>query len=242
MPLQAFWVSLGMVFLAELGDKTQLVALSLAARFRTRVVLIGIFTATLTVHILSVALGGCAGKCLPQDWISFLAGLAFVGFGFWTLRGDCFDEKSCKSRRCPSPFWLVTITFFLAELGDKTMLSTVTLATNPDYHILLVWIGSSLGMVVSDGFAIAAGRILGTRLPYRVIRIGAAGIFFVFGVWSALQGAQTLPTAVLILGAAATAIMVLFFVRSTRREIARSADPDLEPAPGEEELVAADRR
>jgi len=189
--MDAFWLAFAMVFVAELGDKTQLVALCLSSRYNAWVVLAGITVATLVVHILSVILGGSVGHFLPGAWINLVAGLAFVGFGLWTLRGDTLDDEDCGSTRLKSPFWLVTTTFFLAELGDKTMLSTVTLATA--HALIPVWIGSTLGMVVSDGLAIIIGQVLGKRLPERTIQIGAAIIFFGFGAYSGVKGAMALP-------------------------------------------------
>lgn len=189
--MTAFLISLGMIFLAELGDKTQLVAMTLATRFNAKVTLAGIFVATLAVHVFSVGIGGLMGGLLPTDWIRFVAGLAFVGFGFWTLRGDSLDDEEGEHKKALSPFWLVFVTFFLAELGDKTMLSTVTLAaTNP---VIPVWIGSTIGMVLSDGLAIVVGTILGSRLPERAIKIGAAVVFFAFGAFSLIRGGLSLP-------------------------------------------------
>jgi putative Ca2+/H+ antiporter (TMEM165/GDT1 family) len=186
--VEAFWLSLFLVFLAELGDKTQLVALLLATRYRVGVVLLAIFGATLAVHALSVALGGATGRFLPQALIDILSGVAFVGFGWWTWRGDTLeDEGDYASRRgYRSPFVIVFITFFLAELGDKTMLSTVTLAAS--HAVLPVWVGSTLGMVVSDALAIGVGRILGKQLPERAVKIGAALIFVLFGLYYLFSG------------------------------------------------------
>jgi len=217
--VDAFWFSLGMVFLAELGDKTQLVALSLATRFNARVVLSGVLVATLCVHLISVGLGGAAGNLLPTDWIRFIAGLAFIVFGLWTLRGDelCDDAGDC--RRARSPFWVVAITFFLAELGDKTMLSTVTLAAERSWF--WVWLGSSLGMVVSDGLAILVGQIMGAKLPERLVKTVAACIFFGFGLFSSVQGGMHLPAAAWIAGAIAIAVVAhLVFRKSDARPVA----------------------
>lgn len=207
---------MGMIFLAELGDKTQLVAMCLASRYRAKVVLAGILVATLVVHIVSVALGGGLGKLLPDAWISLAAGIAFIGFGLWTLRGDSLSDDECQNIKGRSPFWLVFITFFLAELGDKTMLSTVALAT--DRPLIPVWIGSSLGMVLSDGLAIIVGQILGSRLPERAIKIGAAVIFFGFGAFRAIQGAAALPPYAWAIGAVVTASLVAFFLHGARRD------------------------
>lgn len=188
--MEGFWLSLGLIFLAELGDKTQLVALLLATRFKAWVVLAGILTATLLVHAFSVTLGGGAGHLLPPGWIYVLSGLAFIGFGWWTLRGDSVDEEEYQSWCYNSPFVIVTVTFFMAELGDKTMLSTVTLAASQ--NLMPVWLGSSLGMVLSDALAIWAGQILGQRLPERALKIGAAVIFIAFGLFYIIYGAVNL--------------------------------------------------
>ena len=209
--MNAFWLSLAMIFLAELGDKTQLVALTLATRYNTKVVLWGIFWATLAIHVASAGIGRFMGGLMPDHWIQFIAGLAFIGFGLWTLRGDSLDEEESNTRRLVSPFWLVFITFFLAELGDKTMLSTVTLAAaNP---FIPVWLGSTIGMVLSDGLAILVGKVLGAKLPERIIKIGAAIIFFAFGVYSAIQGGIRLPYYTWICGGCMVLALVYVFFR-----------------------------
>lgn len=216
----AFWLALGIIFIAEMGDKTQLVALCLASRYNAKVVLAGIFVATLVVHVVSVALGGGVGKILPEAWIKLVAGIAFVGFGLWTLKGDSMDDDECDRLQGKSPFMLVATTFFLAELGDKTMLSTVALAT--DHSVIAVWLGSTLGMVLSDGLAIIVGQILGAKLPERSIKIGAAVIFFAFGAWSIVYGATRLPAYGWAISASASVVLVLLYLWQERRD--RKAD------------------
>jgi len=218
-PMEAFWLSLAIVFLAELGDKTQLVALCLAARFRAAVVLGGVFAATLCVHLFSVGIGAGAARLIPEAYVRIAAGIAFIVFGAWTLRGDSVDSEECGRVNGRSPFWITFITFFLAELGDKTMLSTVTLAAGRAG--VPVWLGSSLGMVASDGLAIGVGRIMGKRLPERAVKVGAACVFFGFGVFSAVQGASRLPVAVwgTLLAAAVAAVMLLAWARAERRSV-----------------------
>jgi putative Ca2+/H+ antiporter (TMEM165/GDT1 family) len=189
--MEEFLLSLGLIFVAELGDKTQLVALTLATRFRAGVVLAGIFVATLLVHLLSVGLGGMTGAFLFRGWIELLSGLAFIGFGLWTIRGDELDEDQDAKQFLTFPFLIVTVTFFLAELGDKTMLGTVTLAAS--YSLLWVWLGSTLGMVLSDGLAIWVGQAPGKKLPERAIKIGAAAIsFFLWPLLRRHGGQRTL--------------------------------------------------
>lgn len=231
--MAGFSIGLWMVFVAELGDKTQLVALCLASRFRAGVVLAGILAATLVVHVGSVLLGGGVGRLLPQEWINLAAGLAFVGFGLWTLRGDTLSEEECNAIQGRSPFWLVFTTFFLAELGDKTMLTTVALATK--YPLVPVWLGSSLGMVVSDGLAIGVGRLLGKNLPERIIKTGAAIIFFAFGAYGIVQGAIHLPLYAWAIVAVVLGVFIGLFMRSGRKDIVLPVCA-LQPEPEREEV------
>lgn len=179
--IEAFFLSFGLIFAAELGDKSQLMAMTFATRYRFWTVLGAITLATAIVHLLSVALGAALGEALPIALINFLAGLAFIGFGLWTLRGDELtdDDEARAARSRKSALLTVGIAFFLAELGDKTMLATITLATNNEWFG--TWVGSTLGMVAADALAIGVGALLGKALPEKVIRIGAAVLFFAFG-------------------------------------------------------------
>jgi Ca2+/H+ antiporter, TMEM165/GDT1 family len=190
--LVAFAVSFGVVFVAELGDKSQLMALTFATRYRALPVLIGITLSTAVVHLISVAVGYGLGAALPTGWIALVAAVAFFGFGAWTLRGDRLTaaEKAKAERSSGSAVVAASVAFFLAELGDKTMLATITLATQ--YGWFGVWVGSTLGMVAADALAIVVGRHLGRRLPERAVQIGAAALFFVFGGWLVLDATEQL--------------------------------------------------
>jgi putative Ca2+/H+ antiporter (TMEM165/GDT1 family)/protein-S-isoprenylcysteine O-methyltransferase Ste14 len=188
----AFAVSFGVVFVAELGDKSQLMALTFATRYRALPVLLGITIATTVVHAVSVAVGYGLGAALPTGWIALVAAVAFFGFGAWTLRGDSLtDEERTKAERSTgSAVVAASVAFFLAELGDKTMLATITLATQ--YGWVGTWVGSTLGMVAADALAIVVGRQLGRHLPEKIIKVGAAGLFLLFGVWLLADGAAQL--------------------------------------------------
>ena len=176
-------LSFAVIFVAELGDKSQLMALTFATRFKTVPVLIGITVATAIVHAVSVGIGYGLGATLPTGWISLVAGLAFLAFGAWTLRGDKLteDEKSKAERSNGSAILAVGGAFFLAELGDKTMLATITLATQHGWFG--TWLGSTLGMVAADALAILVGRLLGRHQPEKAIKYGAAALFAIFGIW-----------------------------------------------------------
>lgn len=190
--LQAFVLSFGIIFVAELGDKSQLMAMTFATRYRFWTVLAGITVATLLVHLVSVGIGRVLGDALPFAWINLLAGLAFIGFGLWTLRGDELTEadKQRSQRGGASALLAVGVAFFLAELGDKTMLATVTLATSCDW--VGTWLGSTAGMVAADALAIGVGALLGRALPEKVVKYGAAALFFAFGVLLLVEGVRAL--------------------------------------------------
>ena len=183
-----------MIFMAEMGDKTQLVALSLATKFNAGVVLAGISLAILFAKAFSVLLGGLAGMMLPRGWLQLLCGLTFLGFGVWTLGGEPAEDGNGLSNGLKSPLLIVAVTFFLAELGDKTMLGTATLATQ--YPFLPVWLGSSLGVVLSDALAIGVGITLGRHLPEKALKIGAAAVFFGVGAYFAILGLPQLGAAI----------------------------------------------
>jgi putative Ca2+/H+ antiporter (TMEM165/GDT1 family) len=191
--MDAFVRSTLLIALAEMGDKSQLVSLAFASRFSWPVTLAGVSLATLLVHLGSVALGELLGVTLPTFWVRLAAGVAFVAFGLWTLRGDRYEPgNGGPSRVRPrfGPLLTVTGTFLLSELGDKTMLATVTLASQLEPWVG-VWLGSTLGMVAADAVAILVGCVLGRRLPERAIRLVAATIFLGFGAVSIVQATQT---------------------------------------------------
>lgn len=186
--MHALLLSFGIIFVAELGDKSQLMALAFAARYRALPILIGISLATAVVHAVSVGIGAALGAAMPTRLIELVAGIAFLAFAAWTLRGDSLDddEMGRVERSTRSAVIGASVAFFLAELGDKTMLATITLATKEG--LVGTWLGSTLGMVAADAMAIAVGQQLGARLPERTIKLGAAATFVVFGlllIWRA---------------------------------------------------------
>ena len=186
--LSAFFLSFGVIFVAELGDKSQLMAMAFAARYKALPVLIGISIATAVTHAMSVALGAVVGSRLPTHAIAIIAGIAFLFFAAWTLRGDELTEEEAEAaqKNTRNAVVAASIAFFLAELGDKTMLATITLATKEG--VVGTWLGSTLGMVSADALAILVGYHLGSRLPEKAIRYGASIIFVIFGILLILQG------------------------------------------------------
>ena len=186
--MDAFFLSFGIIFVAELGDKSQLMAMTFATRYRARTILAAITVATALVHLFSVLVGAAIGAALPTDAISVAAGVAFLTFAAWTLRGDELTEEDAAraTRDTRSVFFTVGLAFLLAELGDKTMLATVTLAA--DNGLVGTWLGSTVGMVAADALAIVVGQQLGARLPERAIKIGASVAFAAFGILLIAEG------------------------------------------------------
>ncbi|MPZ47807.1 MAG: UPF0016 domain-containing protein [Dehalococcoidia bacterium] len=176
----AFLISFLVIFVAELGDKSQLVALWFATKYRWWLVLAGVSVATLVVHLGSVILGRTIDALLPEDVLLVIVGLSFFAFAAWSLRGDTLEGDPGLRVPVFGAFGVVAASFFVSELGDKTQLATVTLAGDQSDGIG-VWLGSTAGMVVADALAIALGIIAGQRLPRRTIGIGAAVLFCVFG-------------------------------------------------------------
>lgn len=189
--LTALFGSAFVITLAELGDKTQILALMLACRYKAWQVIVGVFGATLLVHLISTVVGQLLGIAIPAKIVAVVAGLAFVGFGVWTLKGDTVDEDAADKPSRFGPILTSGIAFFLAELGDKTQLATITLAgryaAQPGISEAAafwgVWMGSTIGMVVADGLAIFIGAVLGKRLPERLITRVSGVLFIVVGIY-----------------------------------------------------------
>ncbi len=178
--MTAFIASLLFVLLAEMGDKTQLLAMAFAARYKTDRVLLGIFLATILNHALAVIAGHFLSVVIPMRIISFIAALSFIGFGIWTLKGDKLKGEDKRESRL-GPVLTVAIAFFLAEMGDKTQLATVSLAIK--YQSMLnVLMGTTVGMVIADSIGIIAGIMLYKHIPEKTIKWISAGVFILFGL------------------------------------------------------------
>lgn len=182
--MEAFLSTLGLVFIAEVGDKSMLFSLTAATRYRGWMVLASISVATALLALLAVLVGGAAAEFLPDQLVALAAGALFIGFGIWTLLSDEDDEEVPASRRASGlrvMLFLGTV-FFLAELGDKTQIATMALAGLHDGSGFAVWAGATLAMIAANGSAIAAGTQLERVLPRRVVRMAAAVVFIGFGL------------------------------------------------------------
>ncbi len=163
-----------------MGDKTQLLAMAFAAKYKAYQVLLAVFIATLLNHALAVVAGRSLTTIMPLDAISFIAALSFVIFGLWTIRGDKLEGKK-KGASKFGPVLTVAIAFFLAEMGDKTQLATISLAVEYS-SILNVLMGTTLGMVAADAIGIILGIVMRKHIPQKSIRWVSAVIFVLFGL------------------------------------------------------------
>lgn len=178
-----------LVAASEMGDKTQLLAFSLATRFRKPwVVMAGILMATLANHTLASSVGSWISTHVPARVMAAVLAVTFIAFGLWTLKPDTLEESGKPPRF--GAFLTTTILFFLAEMGDKTQLATLAVAARYQ-SVVLVTIGTTLGMLVSDGLAVFLGEKLAGRVQMKWLRWFAAALFFLFGavsLWSAVRG------------------------------------------------------
>lgn len=187
--LEPFFVSTGLVAIAEIGDKTQLLAMVLAARFRKPApILAGILAATIANHALAALAGATAGALLDGPWMKWVLGLAFLAFAGWALIPDKFEDDEIPPERPGRSVFLATaIAFFFVEMGDKTQVATVALAARFQ-QVVLVTLGTTLGMMLANAPAVFIGDRAAGKLPLKWIRLGAAACFAAIGVWILLWG------------------------------------------------------
>ncbi|HET6379834.1 MAG TPA: TMEM165/GDT1 family protein [candidate division Zixibacteria bacterium] len=185
--LGAAAVAFGAIFVAEFGDKSQLLIFAFATRHAWRPVVAGLVLAAAAIQGLSVAVGAAVGAALPTTAVAVVAGVAFLAVAAWTLRGGEGDETPVEdvASRASTVTGLglvamVALTFIVGELGDKTMLATFALAASQGP--LPTWVGSTAGEVAANLVAVVIGRQVGARLPERAVRVGSATVFALAGV------------------------------------------------------------
>jgi len=180
--VEAFWVSTGVVALAEIGDKTQLLAFILAARFKKPAPIIaGIVLATLANHGLAGALGAWITAVVSPEVLRWVLGASFIGMAVWTLIPDEIEDKETQVAQRFGVFGATLITFFLAEMGDKTQIATVAMAAHYATPVIVV-LGTTLGMLIADVPAVFVGNRLADKIPMKLVHAIAAGVFAVLGV------------------------------------------------------------
>ncbi|HCY64679.1 MAG TPA: hypothetical protein DHV59_18025 [Oxalobacteraceae bacterium] len=186
--MESLIISTGVVALAEIGDKTQLLAFLLAARFKKPLPIIaGILCATIVNHGLAGALGAWITAAVTPEVLRWVLGLSFIGMAIWTLIPDKIEEEETHIAKRLGVFGATLVTFFLAEMGDKTQIATVAMAAHYATPLLVV-IGTTLGMLIADVPAVFVGDKLAGKIPMRLVHSIAAGVFAVLGV-ATLMGA-----------------------------------------------------
>jgi len=186
--MESLFMSTGVVALAEIGDKTQLLAFLLAARFKKPLpIILGILVATLVNHGLAGALGAWITAMLSPEVLRWVLGASFLGMAAWTLIPDKIEDEEAQVAQRFGVFGATLITFFLAEMGDKTQVATVALAAHYAEPLMVV-IGTTLGMLIADVPAVFVGDKLATRIPMKLVHGVAAALFAVLGV-ATLMGA-----------------------------------------------------
>jgi len=216
-PLLAYLFSAGAVTLAEMGDKTQLLAMAFATKYKAVKVLIGVFIATIINHALAVAAGHFITRLEGlQVWIQGIASLSFIFFGLWTIRGDSLDgEEERKSRF--GAVMTVAIAFFIAELGDKTQLATIAIAAKMPESPLAILMGTTTGMLIADSVGIVVGVVMCRRIPEKIIKLISAGVFMLFGLIGCYQVGtgnlgMSIPLALVIILLLALATVALAYL------------------------------
>ncbi|MBP6852673.1 MAG: TMEM165/GDT1 family protein [Rhodoferax sp.] len=180
--MEALFMSTGVVALAEIGDKTQLLAFILAARFKKPVPIIaGILCATVINHGLAGALGAWITTTVSPDVLRWILGASFIGMAIWTLIPDKIEEEETQVARKLGVFGATFITFFLAEMGDKTQIATIAMAAHYASPLVVV-IGTTLGMLIADVPAVFVGDKMANKIPMKLVHAIAAALFAVLGV------------------------------------------------------------
>ncbi len=186
--MEAFLTSTAVVALAEIGDKTQLLAILLATRFRKPMPIVaGIFAATLANHFLAALVGAQVAAILDGQWFRYAIAISFIAMAAWTLIPDKLDDGDQKPARFGA-FVTTLIAFFLVEMGDKTQVATVALSAR-FYDVIPVTMGTTLGMMIANVPAVFLGHEVLKFVPLHIVRRIAAGLFLVIGLWVLAQTA-----------------------------------------------------
>ena len=184
--MEALLVSTGVVALAEIGDKTQLLAFILAARFKKPwPIIAGIFCATVLNHGLAGVLGAWISTAISAETLRWVLGISFIGMAIWTLIPDKIVDEETQVAKKWGVFGATFITFFLAEMGDKTQIATVALAVNYAAPVMVV-IGTTLGMLIADVPAVFVANKFADKIPMKLVHAIAAGIFALLGILTLL--------------------------------------------------------
>lgn len=202
-----------LIFIAEMGDKTQLMAMACTARFKASQVILGISAATILNNAIAVIAGGLISGMFPMDIIRTVSYALFICFGIWTVCATEESDARSSKKTLINPFFTVAVMFFLSEFGDKTQIAAMTLAMNrPPVYVL---IGASAGMICANIIGISIGVILGKKIPSHIIRLAAAGLFLAIGLigfWTEMYVSFEILYAVAFEAAIALSVFAALFI------------------------------
>jgi len=212
--MASFIKALLLVVVAEMGDKTQLLAMAMASKYKAKQVLIGVLIATILNHALAVAVGSYVSTIIPMNLIKIIAAVSFLVFGLWTIRGDKLDDEDNKKVKF-GPIVTVAIAFFIAEMGDKTQLMTISIAAE-NQQPLLILMGTTVGMLIADGIGILGGAWMCRHIPEVYIKWVAGVIFMFFGtltLYNSVPAAFLGPAYIVLYVALMGGLIYLFGVK-----------------------------
>lgn len=209
--MAVFIKSLLLVVVAEMGDKTQLLAMAMASKYKAKQVLMGVLIATILNHALAVVVGSYLSSFIPMNVVKIVAAVAFLVFGLWTIRGDKLDDEDNKKVKF-GPVITVAIAFFLAEMGDKTQLMTVTIAAENQQPFFIL-MGTTVGMLVADSIGILGGAWMCRHIPEIYIKWVAGIVFMFFGTMtlSSSVAASLLSPLYIVLYLAVLGVLIYLF-------------------------------
>lgn len=212
--MASFIKALLLVVVAEMGDKTQLLAMAMASKYKVKQVMLGVLVATILNHALAVAVGSYLSDLIPMNTVKIVAAIAFLAFGLWTIRGDKLDDEENKKVKF-GPIVTVAIAFFIAEMGDKTQLMTITIAAQ-NKQPLLILAGTTTGMLIADGIGIIGGAWMCRHIPEVYIKWVAGIVFMFFGtltVYECVPAAFITPLYIILYIAVLGVLIYLFGVK-----------------------------
>lgn len=227
--MAAFLKALLFVVVGEMGDKTQLLAMAMAGKYKVGQVMIGVFLATILNHALAVLLGSYLSSVIPMNVVSIVAGISFLVFGLWTIRGDTNDDQNKHHSRF-GPIVTVGIAFFLAEMGDKTQLMTITIAAEYQQPLPIL-MGTTTGMMVADGIGVFFGAWLCKHVPEIYIKWAAGVVFMFFGtltIYQAVPAWLVNPIYISLYSVLVIALIYLVGVRFANRQRPAPCDQVIE--------------
>lgn len=210
-----FWTVLATVFIAEMGDKTQLLLVAMAGKYKISHILTGTWLATVVLNLLAVGVGAALGSYLDMRVIKMIAGLAFFWFAYATLKGEEEDEKEKEMKHSLGPVLAIFGSFFLGELGDKTQLAGITLAAAYTDHSIMnafyVFLGCTLGLILADLIGLIVGAVLKSKMPAGILNTISFFIFAVFGVISIREAMRLIFGAGSVLAVAGYMVISVVF-------------------------------